>query len=223
MAGGAHAVSSLTLNRLSLYLRVLRHLREEGVETISSQGLAGRLDLSAAQIRKDLTHFGEFGVRGVGYRVADLTARLNQLLGLDRTHPIIIVGSGNLGQALAHFLNFADRSFRVVAAVDNDPEKIGRKVGEVTIESSQKLAAVVHRSGAEIAVLTVPRKAAQKNYDELVAAGIRAVLNFAPVRLESSPLVPTKSVDLRVFLEELGFYLSFQSADSRLEAGGLSP
>jgi len=214
MAASPSAVSSLTLNRLSIYLRALRHLAEEGVDTISSQRLAARLDLSAAQIRKDLTYFGEFGVRGVGYSVTDLTARLSHLLGLDRTHPIIVVGTGNLGSALAHFLNFADRSFRVVAAVDNDPRKIGRKVGEVTIESSSRLATVVRRSGAQIGVLTVPRKAAQNNYDQLVRAGIKAVLNFAPIRLVSSADIPTKSVDLRVFLEELGFHL-FQGENGR--------
>lgn len=207
MTGDPNRISSLTLNRLSLYLRCLRELGEEGVPTISSQELADRLGVSAAQIRRDLAHFGDFGVRGVGYAVDELANSLGSVLGLDRTHPIIIVGVGNLGSALAQFLNFADLSFRVVAAVDNDPGKIGQKIGQITIESSDRLTAVVQRSGAEIGVLTVPRTAAQKNYDALVAARIRAVLNFAPVRLERSPEVVTKSVDLRVFLEELGFYL----------------
>lgn len=203
----ADRVSSLTLNRLSLYLRCLRELGEEGVATISSRQLAARLDVSAAQIRKDLAHFGDFGTRGVGYAVDELAASLGRVLGLDRTHPIVIVGAGNLGRALARFLNFADLSFRVVAVVDNDERKIGGKIGEVTIESSERLAAVVRRSRAEIGVLTVPPQAAQKNYDALVAAGVKAVLNFAPVRLARSSGVVTKSVDLRVFLEELGFYL----------------
>ena len=215
MTGDPNRISPLTLNRLSLYLRCLRELGEEGVPTISSQELADRLGVSAAQIRRDLAHFGDFGVRGVGYGVDELTSSLGHVLGLDRTHPIVIVGVGNLGSALAQFLNFADLSFRVVAAVDNDPAKIGRKIGRIAIESSDRLATVVRRSRAEIGVLTVPRRAAQKNYDALVAAGIRAVLNFAPVRLERSPEVVTKSVDLRIFLEELGFYLG-RSADNGL-------
>lgn len=216
----ASPISSLTLNRLSLYLRVLRDLADQGVETISSQELGERLDVSAAQIRRDLAHFGDFGVRGVGYAVDELASGLSDVLGLDRTHPIIIVGAGNLGSALAHFLNFSDLSFRVVAAVDNDPRKIGRKIGPVAIESTDRIDAVVRRSKAEIGVLTVPREAAQKNYDALVEAGIRAVLNFAPIRLRRSPVVVTKSVDLRVFLEELGFYLGRAEPTSRENGGG---
>lgn len=205
--------SPLTVNRLSLYLRCLRRLQEDGIQRVSSKELAERFNLSAPQIRKDLAHFGEFGVRGVGYGVEELSASLSRVLGLDRTHPIVIVGAGNLGSALAEFLNFADLSFHVVAVVDNDRAKIGRKVGRVTIESSERLAAVVRRSGAEIGVLTVPRRAAQKNYDALVESGIRAVLNFAPVRLARSPEVITKSVDLRVFLEEIGYHLGRVAGD----------
>jgi redox-sensing transcriptional repressor len=205
--GTAGQVSPLTLNRLSIYLRCLRHLRGNGVEKISSHELADRFQLSATQIRKDLAQFGEFGIRGVGYDVNQLTERLNHVLGLDLTHRIIVVGVGNLGSALVRFLNFGSSSFSVVAAVDNDPGKIGQLIADVPIQSSSKLRSIVEASKAEIGVLTVPGNAAQQNYDELVSAGIKAVLNFAPIRLVRTNEVVTKAVDLRIFFEELGFFL----------------
>ena len=200
-------VSPLTLNRLSFYLRCLRHLQELGVQRISSQELARRYHLSATQIRKDLAQFGELGIRGVGYAVDDLAAHLNRLLGLDRQHPMLIVGMGNLGSALAQYLGFNYGAFHVAAGVDNDPRKIGRKVGSFVIRSIDDLGAVVRESGAEIGVLAVPAEAAQENYDRLADAGIKAVLNFAPVRVKRRPGVPLKNVDLRINLEELAFFL----------------
>lgn len=203
----AEEVSPLTLNRLSFYLRCLRHLQEQGVKRISSQEMAKRYHLSAAQIRKDLAQFGEFGIRGVGYEVDELAAHLNELLGLDRDHAMLIVGMGNLGSALAQYLGFNYGSFHVVAGVDNDPAKIGRDMGTFIVRSTDELPAVVRESGAEIGVLAVPPDAAQENYDKLADAGIKAVLNFAPVRLKRLPNVPLKNVDLRINLEELAFFL----------------
>lgn len=200
-------VSPLTLNRLSFYLRCLRHLQEQGVKRVSSQEMAKKYHLSAAQIRKDLAQFGEFGIRGVGYEVDELASHLNELLGLDRDHAMLIVGMGNLGSALAQYLGFNYGSFQVVAGVDNDPTKIGRDMGTFVIRSTDDLPAVVRESGAEIGVLAVPPDAAQENYDKLADAGIKAVLNFAPVRLKRLPGVPLKNVDLRINLEELAFFL----------------
>jgi redox-sensing transcriptional repressor len=200
-------VSPLTLNRLSFYLRCLRHLQELGVKRVSSQEMAQRYHLSATQIRKDLAQFGEFGIRGVGYEVDELADHLNALLGLDRAHALVIVGMGNLGSALAQYLGFNYGAFHVVAGVDNDPAKIGRKVGQLTIRPATDLPAIVRDSGAEIGVLAVPAEAAQENYDALAQAGIRAVLNFAPVRVKRRPGVPLKNVDLRIDLEELAFFL----------------
>ena len=200
-------VSPLTLNRLSFYLRCLRHLQETGIKRVSSQELAKRYHLSATQIRKDLAQFGEFGIRGVGYEVDELADHLNSLLGLDRKHAMLIVGMGNLGSALAQYLGFNYGSFHVVAGVDNDPKKIGRKVGSFTVRPSSDLKEVVRESGAEIGVLAVPAEAAQQNYDALAEAGIKAVLNFAPVRLKRRPGIPLKNVDLRINLEELAFFL----------------
>ena len=200
-------VSPLTLNRLSFYLRCLRHLQELGIKRVSSQEMAQRYHLSATQIRKDLAQFGEFGIRGVGYDVDELADHLNALLGLDRKHPMIIVGMGNLGSALAQYLGFNYGAFQVVAGVDVDPAKIGRRVEGFTIRPSSELAEIVRESGAEIGVLAVPAEAAQENYDALADAGIRGVLNFAPVRVKRRPGVPLKNVDLRINLEELAFFL----------------
>lgn len=200
-------VSPLTLNRLSVYLRVLRQVQDAGIRRISSQELARRYHLSAAQIRKDLAQFGEFGIRGVGYEVDLLCQRLNDLLGLNRDHSIVVVGMGNLGSALARYLGFNSGAFRVVAGVDNDPAKVGRKVGEVTVQAAEDLPAIIAEKKAEIGVLTVPPGAAQANYDALADAGVRGVLNFAPERVQGRPRVPVKNVDLRIHLEELAFFL----------------
>lgn len=209
----ADDVSPLTLNRLSVYLRCLRRLQKEGVERISSAELARRFHLSSSQIRKDLAQFGEFGIRGVGYDVEALAEGLNQLLGLDRSYRLVLVGMGNLGSALSRYLGFNSGAFRVVAGVDNDPEKIGREIGGFLVRSSEELSEVVKESGAEIGVLAVPADAAQENYDALAAAGIRAVLNFAPTRVERHPDVPLKNVDLRIDLEELAFVLGGGTSD----------
>ena len=200
-------VSSLTLNRLSLYLRCLRTLQEEGTERISSQQLADRFDLSAPLIRKDLAQFGEFGIRGIGYEVDHLIDRLHSALGLDQRHPLLVVGMGRLGTALAHYLGFNDDTFRVVAVLDNDPEKVGREVGGLTIRHTDELRAIVREYGVELGVLTVPAEAAQPTYDALVDAGVQAVLNFAPATLQLRPGLPSKSVDFRIHLEELVYLL----------------
>jgi redox-sensing transcriptional repressor len=202
------AISPPTLNRLSVYLRSLQTLLAEGVRRTSSQELADRFQLSPAQIRKDLARFGEFGVRGVGYDVAELAARLTALLGLNRQQRLLIVGAGNLGSALARYLGFNDESFQVVAAVDSSPQRIGKRVSGVPIEPYEDLRGVVERSRAEIAVLTVPAEAAQEAYERLVGVGVRAILNFAPVTLVERPGVRLKNVDLRIHLEELTFFLA---------------
>lgn len=200
-------VSSLILNRLSLYLRCLRALQEQGVHRVSSQQLADQFHLSAPLIRKDLAQFGEFGIRGTGYDIEHLIDRLHSALGLDQQHPLLVVGMGRLGTALARYLGFNDATFRVVAVLDNDPAKVGQEVGELTIRHTEELEEIVREFGVEIGVLTVPAEAAQPAYDALVDAGVQAVLNFAPVRLQLRPGLPSKSVDFRVHLEELVYLL----------------
>jgi redox-sensing transcriptional repressor len=205
---GPEDISPLTLNRLSFYLRCLRQLQELGFQRISSQQMAQRYHLSATQIRKDLAQFGEFGIRGVGYQIDELADHLDALLGLDRNHPMVIVGMGNLGSALARYFGFNHGAFHVVAGVDNDARKVGRQVaGRFTIRHASELAQVVAESGALIGVLTVPDEVAQHYYDELATAGIRGVLNFATIRVKPRPRVPLKNVDLRINLEELAFFL----------------
>ena len=200
---GAPDVSALTLNRLSIYLRSLRQLQERGVHRISSKQLADQFHLSPTQIRKDLAQFGEFGIRGVGYDIDHLAARL----GLDTCRRLVLVGVGNLGRALARYVGFNSESFRLVALVDNDPAKTGHRVGELAIQPPSALPGIIRETGAEIGILAVPPDVAQQNYDALADAGIRAVLNFAPTRLKTDPAVRTKNVDFGINLEELGYYL----------------
>ena len=204
---GSEEVSPLTLNRLSFYLRCLRHLQELGIKRVSSQELAQRYHLSAPQIRKDLAQFGEFGIRGVGYEVDELADHLSSLMGLDREHRLVIVGMGNLGTALAQYLGFNYGAFRVVAGVDKDPEKVGREIAGFRVRHTSELVDVVRESGAEMGVLAVPAEAAQENYEALAEAGIKAVLNFAPVRVQRIQGALLKNVDLRINLEELAFFL----------------
>ena len=201
------AVPPVTLNRLSIYLRCLRRLREQGVRRVASKELAQRFRLSAAQIRKDLAQFGEFGIRGVGYDVDQLFGRLSSLLGVDRQRAIVIVGMGNLGSALARHVGFNNESFAVVGGFDNDDRKVGTSIGHLRVSHISELPEIAAQTCAEIGVLTVPAPAAQRNYDALTGAGVKAVLNFAPVRLRLDPTVPTKNVDLSINLEELGFFL----------------
>jgi redox-sensing transcriptional repressor len=206
--GGRGTVSPLTLNRLSLYLRCLQDLLARGSDRVSSTELADLYQLSASQIRKDLAQFGEFGIRGVGYEVGRLVERLRALLGLDRLHGLLIVGVGSLGTALARFPGFNHDGYRVVGLVDSDPRKVGREVAGLRVEPMRRLAALRAETAASVGVLAVPSGAAQEVYDALAAAGVGAVLNFAPTQIRTRPEVPLKSVDLRIDLEELGYQLS---------------
>jgi redox-sensing transcriptional repressor len=201
--------SELTTNRLSVYLRCLNALDEAGVKTISSQALAEQFHLNAAQIRKDLAYFGEFGVRGVGYYVRDLRAHLRQILGLDRRLRVAIMGAGNLGLALADYPGFRSEGFEIAALFDTERDKIGRRSrGGVPIHDARTFRKVVRRERIRIAVLAVPAAAAQAVANEVVAAGIKAILNFSPGTLSVPADVKVKSVDLTVSLESLSFFLA---------------
>lgn len=205
----ADQVSELTTNRLSLYLRCLNVLEGAGVKTISSQALAEQFHLNAAQIRKDLAYFGEFGVRGVGYYVRELKRHLRQILGLDRKLRVAIMGAGNLGLALADYPGFRQEGFEISALFDNLREKVGQQSrGGVPILDIHDLRKVSRREGIRIAVIAVPAPSAQHVLNLVVASGIRAVLNFSPGTLEVPPDVKLKSVDLTVSLESLSFFLA---------------
>ena len=207
-------VSELTTNRLSVYLRCLSTLEDGGVRTISSQALAEQFHLNAAQIRKDLAYFGEFGVRGVGYYVRDLKRHLRQILGLDRKLRVAIMGAGNLGLALADYQGFRQEGFEISALFDNLREKVGQQSrGGVPIYDVHDLKRVSRKEGIRIAVIAVPAPSAQHVLNLVVAAGIKAVLNFSPGALEVPPDVKLKSVDLTVSLENLSFFLAQADAE----------
>jgi redox-sensing transcriptional repressor len=202
-------VSELTTNRLSVYLRCLTQLEQAGTDTISSQALAEQFHLNAAQIRKDLAYFGEFGVRGVGYYVKDLKRHLRQILGLDRKLRVAVMGAGNLGLALADYPGFRREGFEIVALFDIADTKIGDESRSgVPIFDIRELKRFSHRERIDIAVIAVPAESAQPVLDQVVAAGVKAVLNFSPGTLKAPTGVKLKSVDLTVSLESLSFYLA---------------
>jgi redox-sensing transcriptional repressor len=201
-------VSELTTNRLSVYLRCLSALDAAGVRTISSQALAEQFHLNAAQIRKDLACFGEFGVRGIGYYVKELRRHLRQILGLDQGVRVAIIGAGNLGLALADYGGFRDEGFEIVALFDTLKEKIGRRSrGGVPTYDIKDFKKIAKREEVGIAVLAVPGDAAQTAINTVVSAGVRAILSFSPGAFKVPRGVKLKSMDLTVSLESLSFFL----------------
>jgi redox-sensing transcriptional repressor len=202
-------VSELTTNRISVYLRCLNQLDAAGVRTVSSQALAEQFHLNAAQIRKDLAYFGEFGVRGVGYYVKELRRHLRQILGIDRGVCVAIMGAGNLGLALADYPGFRDEGFEIVALFDIARDKVGhRSRAGVPIYDARDLRKIARRERIRIGVVAVPAAAAQGVVDTVAAAGIRAILNFSPGTVRVPDGVKLKSMDLTVSLESLSFFLA---------------
>jgi redox-sensing transcriptional repressor len=214
------SVSEATTHRLSLLLRSLRVLEAAGIGTVSSQQLAERFALNAAQIRKDLAQFGEFGVRGVGYRVVELRRRLSTVLGLDHPRTVVVLGAGHLGQALADSKNFSAGGFCVVALFDNDGRKIGghSRTG-VLIRDIVELPAVAVSEKVEIGVLAVPAEAVPAAAVVLRNAGVKAILNFAPITLAPVPGLEVKNVDLTLFLENLSYRLASAEERARPKRG----
>ena len=206
---GSGKVSDLTTQRLSLYLRCLEELDRQGTATISSRQLAERFSFSAAQIRKDLATFGEFGVRGVGYSVRKLKERLIRILGLNRELRVVIVGAGNLGMALADYGGFNQEGFRIVALFDVAPGKVGgaSRNGAPILDLS-RLGEVARQENVQIGVVAVPAAAAQAVVDAAAEAGIPALLNFAPARLRVPSTVTLRNVDLKTQMESLAYRLA---------------
>jgi redox-sensing transcriptional repressor len=209
-------ISELTTNRLSVYLRCLNKLAAAGIKTVSSRALAEGFSLNSAQIRKDLGYFGEFGTRGVGYTVSELREHITKILGLDTAHRVGIVGAGHLGTALANYNGFTASNFAVVALFDNDRERIGQTVGEarIKIHDVRRIARVVREERIDVCVIAVPARAAQSVLNRVMSAGVKAVLNFAPARLDSRPDVKLKTVDLTISLESLSYFLARPPATS---------
>ena len=199
-------IPEATVTRLPVYLHALVEAAEAGVVTLSSDDLARSAGLNSAKVRKDLSFLGTYGTRGVGYRVEELTAEISQVLGLTTDRAVVIVGLGNLGTALASYAGFVRRGFQVAALVDADPTKVGTQAGEHTIEAADDLPAIVAERAITIAVIAAPAPSAQTVTDAVVAAGVTAILNFAPVHLEVPDHVTVRTVDLSTELQILSFY-----------------
>lgn len=202
---GDSSVPKAVVSRLSLYLRELQHLMRDGQETTSSTQLGKLLGFTDAQVRKDLAYFGQFGYPGIGYRCDELVAAIKRILGTDRDWPIALVGLGNLGRALLGYRGFGEQGFRVVAAFDVDPHKIGSRIEGVPVFSIADLSSIVKDKGIRLAIIAVPAVAAQGVADQVVQAGVEGVLNFAPVTISLPKEIRTVGVDLAIELEQLSF------------------
>lgn len=205
-----YKIPEATVKRLSIYSRFLNCLNEEGIQKVSSEDIACGVGVSSAQVRKDLAYFGEFGTRGVGYKVDELYGHLLKILGLNRNWNVIIVGAGKLGSALALYQGFRDRGFIINTVVDMDKEKIGQKLVNVQIEPITVLENRVKENNIKIGIVTVPPGSAQDVTDKLVDAGVKAILNFAPQVIKTPNNVILRNVDLSVNLEVLSFNLNLQ-------------
>ncbi|MEW5945992.1 MAG: redox-sensing transcriptional repressor Rex [bacterium] len=209
MARKKHKFPKTTIERLSYYFRALEELTRRGIDTVSSEALGTRLNIKPSQIRKDLSYFGDFGKRGMGYDVKYLLKELRYILGLDRNWNVIVVGAGNLGAAITQYPGFMKRGFNVVSLFDNSKNKIGAEIGGLKVRGMDELQGFVKENNVEIAIIAVPGHAAQTVADRLSRAGIKAILNFAPSHIVVPDGVRYLSVDLTTKLEALAYYMSF--------------
>ncbi len=213
-------ISETTVRRLSHYYRVLEEVEAEGKRMISSHRLAEREGITSAQVRKDLSYFGSFGRRGLGYNVAHLREEIRAILGLERRWRVAVVGAGNIGAALLAYRGFERQGFDVVAVFDRDPTRIGARLGRLVVQDVAALPAIAAREDIEIGVIATPLRAAQEVADLLVAAGVRGVLNFAPRKLFVPPQVALRTVDMAIEFESLSFALTQARAPRRRRARG---
>ena len=201
-------IADSTVRRLSAYLRFLEDFESRGLATISSEELAKRGGTTSAQVRKDLSFFGSFGKRGLGYSVPELAGRLREILGLGKEWRVIIIGAGKIGAALAQYRGFRQRGFTILAAYDNNPDKVGRMLEGIPVRAIAQLERDLDREHPDIVVLTVPGEEAQAVVDRVVKAGIKAILNFAPTQLQAPADVTVKAVNMAMELEGLSFALT---------------
>src|SRR5262245_54622337 len=204
-------IADSTVRRLSAYLRFLEDFENRGLTTISSEELANRGGTTSAQVRKDLSFFGSFGKRGLGYSVPELAGRLREILGLGKEWRVVIVGAGKIGAALAQYRGFRQRGFNILAAYDNNPEKVGKRVEVIEVRDIEQLERDIQREKPDIVVLTVPGDQAQRMVDRVVKAGVKAILNFAPTQLHAPADVTVKTVNMAMELEGLSFALTNRS------------
>jgi len=200
------SIPEATVARLPIYLRALVDMAETGASTVSSDDLAEAAGVNSAKVRKDLSYLGSYGTRGVGYDVAYLIHQIRRELGLTQHWPIVIAGIGNLGQALANYKGFGERGFRVAGLIDADPTKVGQKVGGLEIQPVAALPGLVKTHDVVIGVIATPAAAVQEIADQMVQAGIRSILNFAPAVISVPPGVSVRKVDLAIELQILAFY-----------------
>lgn len=201
------SIPDIVIGRLPIYLRALTRLAQEGREVTSSHELGQRLGISSAQIRKDLSHFGGFGKQGTGYQISYLIDQLKQVLKIDREWDVALVGAGNLGRAVAHYRGFADRGFRIVCAFDNSPDKVGTRMDDLVIQPIEDILTTIPQHGIKVAMVAVPAETAQEVADMLIEAGVRAILNYAPINLNVPPDVHVQYIDPVVHLQRMTYYL----------------
>ena len=221
-AAAARIIPEATVERLATYLRVLGVMGDLGVETVSSEELATGAGVNSAMLRKDLSHLGSYGVRGVGYAVSTLAGELATVLGLDERRAVVLIGVGNLGQALAGYAGFASRGFRIAALLDLDPQRVGTTLRGLQVRHIDELEDLVLAEKISIAVIATPAAAAQDVCDRLAAAGVTAILNFAPTVLAVPDYVDVRKVDLAAELQILSFHESRKDHDFRASKRVLS-
>lgn len=206
-------IPDIVIHRLPVYLRALDLMARQGKRITSSQELGERLGISSAQIRKDLSHFGEFGKQGTGYDVEYLRDQLRSILKVDRVWPMAVVGAGDLGHALANYKGFANRGFQVVAVFDADPQKIGQRIGSLVVESMDMLTKRIAEMGIRIGIIAVPAEAAQDVANRLIEGGVRAILNYAPITLSVPEGVRVEYIDPVLALQSMTYYLEPDEAE----------
>lgn len=203
----AEKIPDIIIGRLPIYLRALQRMTEKGIQTTSSQELGERVGISAAQIRKDISQFGEFGKQGTGYEIQFLLDKLRAILKVDRIWDVALVGAGDMGHALARYQGFSNCGFRIVMVFDNDPEKVGQQAGNFTVESTDGMVEKIRAAGVKVAMLTVPAAAAQDVAEQLALAGVKAILNYAPISLNVPPDVRVQHIDPATHLQRMMYYL----------------
>jgi redox-sensing transcriptional repressor len=203
----ADKIPDIIIGRLPIYLRALQRLSDQGIHNTSSQELGEMIGISAAQIRKDISQFGEFGKQGTGYSIPFLIERLQSILKVNRVWDVIIVGMGDMGHALARYNGFVNRGFHVTMLFDNDPKKVGQKLNDLEIYSTNTIAEKVKQNKIKVAMLTVPASAAQEVTDQLVKAGVKAIVNYAPIHLNVPKDVHVQHIDPATHLQRMTFYL----------------
>jgi redox-sensing transcriptional repressor len=200
-------IPGIIVGRLPIYLQALEHMQNEGRQTTSSQELGEVIGISAAQIRKDLSQFGEFGKQGKGYSIPFLVEQLRGILHVNRVWDVAVIGAGNLGRAIAHYQSFINHGFRIAMIFDNDPQRVGDTISEFTVQDMKQLVPLIKQSEIRVAMLTVPASVAQEVTDELINAGIKAILNYAPISLSVPAGVHVQSVDPVIYLQKMAYYL----------------